>query len=418
MAILKMILFIVFILSAWLSAADWPCAGGNIARTNVSAETGILPDSSRDPSHGLKMHWRRRTLGTGFMEPIIADNKAYINDQEGHITCLDLANGDLIWRYYETQSGIMATNKGGSMCYHHGRIYMNTWNTMNPTLICMDANTGEKKWEQPDWTTRNHYYSPIGYRGRIYGCGVKYHNSVTYYDVTLWARDTADGSIVWSKQLMGYKNCSPPVIDSVNNVLFFSVGCDSDSGKTLAYCLNGDSILWENSALYSWGYWYSLTYYHDTLFLADWGNYRKNTLFIDARNGNLLHTSTDMQGHSTTIAPGYFIQAWYSNTFSVFTRDGISVVSGNSALPKITSPSGCGQAIYCNGYVYRGGGIRKTDQLGSYISATCLTRLLDNPDGAVDFRFQAGTNFCSSPAIGGGKLVAYSADGWVYCFGN
>jgi len=132
MAIKKTIclIFVVF-LYLTTSGADWPCSGGNIGRTNWSTETGLLPDSTKVAESGLKMLWRYQTLGTGYMDPIIAGDKAYIPEIEGHLSCLSLDNGELVWRYHRSRSN----TQGGAVCYYGGKIFLSTWEKLNPMQV-------------------------------------------------------------------------------------------------------------------------------------------------------------------------------------------------------------------------------------------------------------------------------------------
>ena len=133
---------------AGLSADDWPqWRGPN--RDGVWRETGILETI---PETGLKVRWRAK-VGNGYSGPAVAAGRVFVTDHQFHpeverVLCFDEATGKPLWEHsYPTSYAKMEYGNGprATPTVHEGRVY--TLGTQGH-LTCLDAAKGELVWKK------------------------------------------------------------------------------------------------------------------------------------------------------------------------------------------------------------------------------------------------------------------------------
>jgi outer membrane protein assembly factor BamB len=232
---------------ARVRAEDWMCWRGP-HHDGISRETGLLPEW---PKEGPKQLWKVDLSG-GFSAPVVAGGKVFTLTKEKNqeiVLCLDAATGKELWRHgYECDYGAHPTFTGGGMpksrtgpratpAVVQGRVYSIG---ATGTVLCLDANTGKKIWQQEllkigDRTCHTHGYcgSPLVVADRVYvqpGGG---------NGKSLAALDSKDGHVVWTS-LDDPPGQATPVWTEVNGapqVIFFTgraaVGIAPQDGRLL-----------------------------------------------------------------------------------------------------------------------------------------------------------------------------------------
>ncbi len=145
-------------LSAVATAGDWPTAGGDIRRSNVSTEVLDLPlaESWRhEPFHAPKPAWPEGpakrdvyrkvyglsptvTFDRAFQPVIVAGKLYYGSSADDAIRCLDATTGEFLWGY-GTEGPIRL-----APTVHDGKVY---FGSDDGCVYCLDAEGGELVWK-------------------------------------------------------------------------------------------------------------------------------------------------------------------------------------------------------------------------------------------------------------------------------
>ncbi len=146
------------LLTATVSAADWPTAGGDIRRTNVSAETLELPFAEawrHMPVHGPKPAWPegpakqdvyRRVYGLSptvtfdrAFQPIVSDGRLFFGSSgDDALRCLDAATGRHLWGF-ATEGPIRL-----APTVYDGKVY---FGCDDGCVYCLNAASGGLLWK-------------------------------------------------------------------------------------------------------------------------------------------------------------------------------------------------------------------------------------------------------------------------------
>jgi len=186
----------------------------NWENTNASPEQMRLP---------LRLHWVRRFEGSAKHFSTCGGGRMYTHTAEGQVFAVEQSTGRLLWRRYFPGVHISYT----SPLYHEGRVLVPQAGRKSGRLRCLDAATGDLKWEapiagSPSWSRQ---LPPVVYRNvaiYMFGTGryddavpeeekVKWlwsHDGVTSYPQshrpTLRAYDLETGKQVWSRDFSEY----------------------------------------------------------------------------------------------------------------------------------------------------------------------------------------------------------------------
>ena len=154
----RILLAAVFTLPLLISAAvradDWPQWRG-LNRDGVCAETGLLQSF---PAEGLKVRWRV-PVGWGFSSPVVAQGRVFLADSElmkprarERLRCLDETTGKAIWTHsydvaYEDWAFDPAQEIGpvATPIVQNGKVY--SLGRLGH-LFCLDVRKGEVLWQR------------------------------------------------------------------------------------------------------------------------------------------------------------------------------------------------------------------------------------------------------------------------------
>lgn len=211
-----------FAIAVWLAgnaafaiehAADWPCFQGPLGNGS-SPETGLLREW---PKEGPPLLWRA-TIGQGWGQPAIVGDKIYLSwsadlhGSEEVVACLDAKNGAERWRYaYETPpywKRNIGWAKGGvraTPCVSGQHVF-----TLGPGghLHCLEIATGRVVWAQDIYTRwspsgeKGYSFSPLAVDGKLilwFGDGSYAMDDVDKHNqVVCEALDPATGKVLWT----------------------------------------------------------------------------------------------------------------------------------------------------------------------------------------------------------------------------
>jgi outer membrane protein assembly factor BamB len=186
-------------------AEDWPCWRGP-HRDGISRETGLLKPW---PPSGPRQLWRAELSG-GFSSVVVADGRLFTQTKEKNqevVVCLDAATGKDLWRYrYDCDYSAYRTFTGG------GRPQARTGPRATPTvegdrvytlgatgvLLCLEAKTGKKVWQQDLLKIASMDVPSHGYCGSPLVLGERiYLNPGGPKGKSIAALDKKDGAVVW-----------------------------------------------------------------------------------------------------------------------------------------------------------------------------------------------------------------------------
>jgi hypothetical protein len=228
-------------------ADDWPCWRGPRG-DGISRETGLLKEW---PSGGPAQLWKAELSG-GFSSVAVADGRLFTQTKEKNqevVVCLDAATGKDLWRYrYDCDYAAYPTFTGGAMpqsrtgpratpTVEGDRVY-----TLGATgtLLCLEARTGKKLWQQEllklagiDCPKHGYNNCPLVVGDRVYvQPGGPQGKSVA-------ALDRKDGAVVWQGLDDPIGESSPvwAEVGATPQVIFFTgtgaVGVAPKDGKLL-----------------------------------------------------------------------------------------------------------------------------------------------------------------------------------------
>jgi len=205
------------------TAADWPTAGGDIRRTNVSADALALPlveGWRHAPPHAPRPAWPespakqdvyRKVYGLSptvtfdrAFQPVIAQGRLYYGSSaDDAVRCLDAASGKPLWAYVAEGPVRLAPT------VHSGKVY---FGSDDGCVYCLEAADGSLVWKhrpvEPD--------RRLPGNGRIISAtpartGVVVDNGIAYYFSGLFpelavyrcALDAETGAPVWVEKTEG-----------------------------------------------------------------------------------------------------------------------------------------------------------------------------------------------------------------------
>ena len=140
---------------------DWATNYGNLANTNSNSQ-GIKPP--------LKMKWIRRYEGTFKHLPVCGGGRMYMHTAEGQVMAVEQETGRLLWRRWWPGVYLSFT----SPIYSRERLLVPQAGMKQSRLRCLDAGTGELRWEapftgSPSWSRQG---PPVLYKNlAMYGFG-------------------------------------------------------------------------------------------------------------------------------------------------------------------------------------------------------------------------------------------------------
>jgi outer membrane protein assembly factor BamB len=228
-------------------AEDWPCWRGP-RRDGIARETGLLKEW---PTSGPRQLWRAELSG-GFSSVVVADGRVFTQTKEKNqevVVSLDAATGKDVWRYrYDCDYGAYRTFTGG------GRPQARTGPRATPTvdgervytlgatgtLLCLEAKTGKKVWQQDLLKIAAMNVPTHGYCGSPLVLGEHiYLNPGGPNGKSIAALDKKDGAVVWQALDDPIGHASPvwAEVGGTFQVIFFTgtgvVGVSPKDGQLL-----------------------------------------------------------------------------------------------------------------------------------------------------------------------------------------
>jgi|GEM_PF-148654 len=145
----RSLLFSLATLAVFTSHADdWPQWGGP-QRDGIWREKGVV---ERIPSSGLEVRWRAR-VSNGYSGPAVANGKVFLTDRLSNpdrerVLCFDASDGSKIWEFtYPCEYADMEYGNGprATPTVHDGRVY--TFGTKGH-LLCLSVSDGRVIWRK------------------------------------------------------------------------------------------------------------------------------------------------------------------------------------------------------------------------------------------------------------------------------
>jgi outer membrane protein assembly factor BamB len=368
----------------------------------------------------------------------------YVRDWSNYMLAFDLATGERVWKSPQlvVNPGRDAYGEGNnSICYGDGLLFYHTYRTIG----CINANDGSIRWWLDEIGRQsNKKYSPVVYKGVLYGCYVDPDRTKTVY----FARNIDDGSVVWEYVLNDYNwagtavSPSAPAIDTVNNILFGSTCKKSDEmgypifGKTFALDISTGTTIWENDSIFvDYRNYNSLSYHRGRLYVVslNYGcgtdtngvNFRCDmTSILDATTGEVIARpgEHDIAGvgtrsialHDTVLVTGRS----YNERFWICNLMGKAINNTERAAGYLThegSNSGCCTPVIANGYVFKANGAWYNGQIAAVKISDVLTK--GERDTMVTWAHYVGGS-CNPGIVGDGYLAFDNKCGLLNVFTN
>ena len=230
-------------------ASDWPQYLGP-DRNALSSEKGLLRSW---PAEGPKVLWTV-PLGEGFGGPAISEGKVYVydrvDDKTNILRCLDLITGKEEWTFSNEAPGSVSFDGSRSVpSIDENRIYICD---LFGNLTCVDKNTHKALWSTNIWT---------GFGGTEFPKWAIAQNPLVYRNMVIVASQTEDagiaaydretGNIIWkTPKLPGGTGYVSPAVIKINDedqliMITASSRDGSNKGAVLGYNPLDGNLLWK-----------------------------------------------------------------------------------------------------------------------------------------------------------------------------
>jgi outer membrane protein assembly factor BamB len=171
--------------------------------------------------------------------PSLLDGKAYIstiNWWKGHVQCLDLYTGSFVWNYTINDQ----LYSSPAVC--NGNVYIAS---LNGRVVCINATTGQQRWNVLLDTDILMQSSPVLYGDRLYiSCTNEYPATNR---TKLFCLYSENGSIAWYNDTKNAKDISPAVVDGK------VYGAGAENLLTCFDALTGETI-WQSTETITTGH--------------------------------------------------------------------------------------------------------------------------------------------------------------------
>lgn len=407
-------------MAALVPAQNWECEGGDPGRSYYSPDTVLKPP--------LKLSWRFRLEGATYWgQAIVAENKVFFRSINAPIVyALDSKTGEVVWKVWELGTA------GDGICYYNGKVYYAASLTGHATLpngmylVCRNAATGEWVWAKPcpnnittGFSTASLWvkYSPVGFKGAVYGSGCDKATGEGVY----FSMNAETGDLIWEYRIADRPICVPPVIDTVNNIVFGSASKPNsrptyDSvGVTFAYDIAKRDTLWTNTADFTHPIGHdgaTLCYKAGRLYVNTNSTYSAvNSAALNAADGQLLYKPTTVSwGGSVAVSVGdqYVAGGMYGQPANLSTLTGTGLGNVAKFFPGNFYAGHCTSPVQANGYMYR----------ASVPLAVINIDAIAIGAPPKIWKYSTVGGSCSTISIGDHKVFQIDRAGWLYCFEN
>ena len=375
--------------SVAVTPGDWPQTGVNVANLAATATNQFSGAAAPEPA------WSYVAGSPITAPPAVMGDRAYLTDESGNVTTLDLETGEVVWQYESRMTA------GVTPAVTDGLVFV----VFRPGLVsALEADTGEVVWSHRLRTAS--LPSPAVADGRLY---------VAESDKSrLLALDAATGDTLWEYRLSDWVIATPAVIDgkviaTANDAKVHVINAETgrrrmiyDAGRSRwvrgGPLVTDDLLHFSSFNGFIWGIDYQghryplerqILYFRTLMWI--WGFTREGPL----QQGNVWSTwSIEDQPYQPALAGSTLVVA-----------DAVGPVTGLEASTgrilweinldtDITAPATIAGSVALVG-----------DELGRVTA-------LSTADGSTEWQTQLGGPITASPiAAGGLVLVPTSADG-------
>ena len=234
--------------------------------------------------------------------PTIVGDKAYITSGVGEVVCINISNGDIVWKVDGTEFGINYSTWGiAESPLVFDNIVIFSPGGDNTAMVAINATTGEISWQSEGFGGLNNYFSPIliTHNGKKQIIGVA--------DNYIIGVNPGTGKIEWKFDDWGRpdegENVMPNLPIYLNGRIFFSSGYDIGC---FILQLNDDatavSLVWHNDDLDTHHGGFVLV--NGTVFGTSWiNNSQGNWIAVDWESGaTRYNTPWGKNGKGSIIA--------------------------------------------------------------------------------------------------------------------
>jgi outer membrane protein assembly factor BamB len=325
----------------------------------------------------LELQWTYATEAAIASSPVIAEGRAYVGSDDGHVHCMDLQSGEPIWAF-PTDDMIEAPP-----LVLDGKVYIGSSDFF---FYALDALTGELQWK---YETDDKI---LGGANWLEGPDGKKRVVVGSYDTHLYCFDAISGDKLWAYQTDNFVHGTPAV--EGNHIAFG--GCDAVLHRVDLDGNGKDSIALGDGCHIAG----SIALKPGEAYLGHYGN-EFVCLDLNTQKPRWVYRSERHPFYaSPAITPDQVVFGGRDKRMHCVRRD-----NGEELWEFQTRRKVDGSPVICDGKVVFGSGDGRLYVLS-----------LDK--GEELWSFEIGQSIFSSPALADGKILIGCNDGKIYAFGT
>lgn len=389
--------------NAFALTTDWPIVHGNNLMTGTT--------DSGPQGNNIKQLWQYSVAPPIMASPIIADGKLYFSScsifakdetyNKSSLTCLDAETGERVWENKLNGWGMPF----GSPVYDKGNLFIGTFchvrerdekQFKDQYMYCLDAKTGKEKWS-------------FGTEGPVVTAAIPYNGSVFFGAATykgtfeLFKLEIATGRRLWSQILPNI--IGSDAITAYADMIYFTC----QDGMVYAIEEGKGKIDWKTKI--------TSTRYLLSCVVADErslyvGSYDDSLYCLDRKNG-------DVKWKYEVNLPIMSTPALSGNNIVFVTFDEEKAKEGQKGRSKIHCVTTEGKKVW-----------EIEAEVGSQASPSISNgkvylfygwdsfSVLNLKDGSIIYNEKIKTVCTNSPAIADGKVIFGDWDGVLRCYGD
>ncbi len=177
--------------------------------------------------------------------PTVDGDKVYVMSGKGHLSCLNAADGKLVWKVTMEELGGKVPGWGYTESpLVDGNLVVCTPGGAKGSIAAFDKTTGKKVWQTADWTDGAQYSSiiPVNWNGA--------HQFIQLTGPNFGAVEASTGKVLWKTAFPGKVAVIPSPIFNEGHAYVaagYGVGCErvtigADNAVTIDYSENKDMV--------------------------------------------------------------------------------------------------------------------------------------------------------------------------------